>query len=120
MPVTPAECRVFFDALQKARPSSGRSPPITLIFCLASASRILSMRWISAAAGKSGWRTITGSTRSIRSRGKVPVDFGALFAKIEGLGYEGHYTNGFGTIDDMLAGRDYMLARAQEAGVEIG
>ena len=42
-----------------------------------------------------------------------------MFKKIEGLGYKGHYTNGFTTLDDMLAGRDYMLARAAEAGVKI-
>jgi hypothetical protein len=42
-----------------------------------------------------------------------------MFKKIEGLGYKGHYTNGFTTIDDMLAGRDYMVARAAEAGVKI-
>lgn len=49
--------------------------------------------------------------------GDGTMDFGALFRKIEGLGYKGHYTNGFGTIDDMLKGRDYMVERAREAGV---
>jgi len=51
--------------------------------------------------------------------GEGTIDFGAMFKKIEGLGYKGHYTNGFTTIDDMLAGRDYMVARAAEAGVKI-
>ena len=51
--------------------------------------------------------------------GEGTIDFGAMFRKIEGLGYKGHYTNGFTTIEDMLAGRDYMVARAAEAGVKI-
>ena len=47
------------------------------------------------------------------------MDFGALFRKIEGLGYRGYYTNGWGTLDAMLEGRDYMIARAREAGVDV-
>jgi hypothetical protein len=42
-----------------------------------------------------------------------------MFKKIEGMGYTGHYTNGFGSIDDMLAGREYMVARAREAGLAV-
>ena len=61
-----------------------------------------------------------GSYEIHQQPGEGTIDFGALFAKIEGLGYEGHYTNGFGTIDDMLVGRDYMVARAIEAGVDVG
>jgi sugar phosphate isomerase/epimerase len=51
--------------------------------------------------------------------GEGTIDFGAMFKKIESMGYQGHYTNGFTTMDDMLAGRDYMVARAKEAGVKI-
>ena len=49
--------------------------------------------------------------------GTGTVDFGDMFKRIEGAGFTGHYMNGFGTIDDMLEGRDYMLERAREAGV---
>lgn len=51
--------------------------------------------------------------------GAGDVDFGAMFKLIEGKGYRGHYTNAFGSLDDMLAGRDYLVARAREAGVRI-
>jgi sugar phosphate isomerase/epimerase len=51
--------------------------------------------------------------------GAGDVDFGAMFRLIEGKGYRGHYTNAFGSLDDMLAGRDYLVARAREAGVRI-
>jgi sugar phosphate isomerase/epimerase len=37
--------------------------------------------------------------------GEGDFDFGALFAELEGRGYSGHYTNAFGTLDDMLAAR---------------
>lgn len=49
--------------------------------------------------------------------GEGIIDFGALFARIEGLGFAGHYMNAFGSLEDMLAGRDYMLAKARAAGV---
>ena len=60
-----------------------------------------------------------GSYEIHQRPGEGTIDFGAMFKKIEGLGYKGHYTNGFTTIEDMLAGRDYMVARAAEAGVKI-
>ncbi len=49
--------------------------------------------------------------------GTGTVDFGDMFQRIEATGFSGHYMNGFGTPQDMLDGRDYMLARAREAGV---
>jgi hypothetical protein len=42
-----------------------------------------------------------------------------MFSKIEGMGYTGHYMNGFGSIDDMLVGRDHMVSRAREAGLAV-
>ncbi len=60
-----------------------------------------------------------GSYEIHQRPGEGTIDFGAMFKKIEGLGYKGHYTNGFTTIDDMLVGRDYMVARAAKAGVKI-
>lgn len=49
--------------------------------------------------------------------GEGIIDFGAVFKSIEGRGFTGHYTNAFGSLDDMLAGRDYMVQKAREAGV---
>ena len=51
--------------------------------------------------------------------GAGDVDFGAMFKLIEGRGYKGYYTNAFGSLDDMLAGRDALVARAREAGVRV-
>lgn len=51
--------------------------------------------------------------------GTGTVDFGAMFKLIEETGFAGHYMCGFGSLDDMLAGRDHMVARAREAGVPV-
>ena len=49
--------------------------------------------------------------------GAGDLDFGNLFRRIEGKGFTGHYMNAFGTLDDMLAGREYEIGKAREAGV---
>jgi sugar phosphate isomerase/epimerase len=45
------------------------------------------------------------------------LDFADMFARIEGKGFAGHYMNAFGSLDDMLAGRDDLVLRARSAGV---
>jgi sugar phosphate isomerase/epimerase len=47
------------------------------------------------------------------------LDFGRMFSLIEGKGYKGHYTNAFGSLGDMLAGRDYLVEQARAAGVKV-
>ena len=44
--------------------------------------------------------------------GDGTIDFAAMFALIEGAGYRGHYMNAFGSPDDMLTGRDYLVSAA--------
>jgi sugar phosphate isomerase/epimerase len=44
--------------------------------------------------------------------GKGTIDFPAMFARIEGAGYRGPYTLAFGSLDDMLAGRDTLADMA--------
>lgn len=46
--------------------------------------------------------------------GQGDFDFPALFSSLEAKGYSGHYTNAFGSLDDMLQ------ARAAFAGLAIG
>jgi len=48
--------------------------------------------------------------------GEGTLDFDATFQLIEGSGYDGHYMLAFGTLDDMLDGREYLLD--QYSGVE--
>jgi sugar phosphate isomerase/epimerase len=51
--------------------------------------------------------------------GDGDFDFGHLFKRIEATGFKGHYMNAFGTLDDMLAGREYQLEKAKAAGVAL-
>ena len=49
--------------------------------------------------------------------GTGTVDFVEMFRLIEGAGYRGPYTCGWGTLDQMLEGRRYLAEKAREAGV---
>jgi len=42
-----------------------------------------------------------------------------MFRSVESRGFKGHYTNAFGSLDDMLVGRDYLVEKAQAAGVAV-
>ena len=45
------------------------------------------------------------------------LDFSDMFRRVEGKGFKGHYTNAFGTLDDMLSARDYLVEKAKIAGI---
>jgi sugar phosphate isomerase/epimerase len=47
------------------------------------------------------------------------LDFGQMFRLIEGSGYKGHYTCAFGSLGDMLAGRDVLVEKARAASVTV-
>lgn len=47
------------------------------------------------------------------------LDFGDMFRRVEGKGFKGHYTNAFGTLEDMLAARDDLVEKAKGAGVAV-
>ena len=49
--------------------------------------------------------------------GEGIIDFGHMFRRIEDAGFSGHYTNGFGSLEDRLRGRDVLVAMADRAGV---
>jgi sugar phosphate isomerase/epimerase len=51
--------------------------------------------------------------------GEGDIDFGHLFQRIEAAGFRGHYTNAFGTLDDMLNARDVLVAHARRVGVVV-
>lgn len=52
--------------------------------------------------------------------GAGDLDFADLFRRIEAKGFRGHYMNAFGSLDDMLAGRDDLVRLAEAAGLDIG
>ncbi len=49
--------------------------------------------------------------------GEGDLDFADAFARIEAKGFAGHYMNAFGSLDDMLAGRDALVRQARAAGL---
>jgi sugar phosphate isomerase/epimerase len=51
--------------------------------------------------------------------GEGDLDFGDMFRRLENGGFKGHYTNAFGSLDDMLTGRYELLRLAAAAGVKI-
>jgi sugar phosphate isomerase/epimerase len=51
--------------------------------------------------------------------GAGDLDFADMFRRIEGQGFKGHYTNAFGSLDDMLSARNYLVEEARKAGVSV-
>jgi len=51
--------------------------------------------------------------------GTGDLDFSGMLRLVEGRGFKGHYTNAFGSLDDMLAGRDYLVDQARKAGIAV-
>jgi sugar phosphate isomerase/epimerase len=45
--------------------------------------------------------------------GEGTIDFSKLFASIEGKGFDGHYMSAYGSAEDMVAGREYLVAQAR-------
>ncbi len=51
--------------------------------------------------------------------GAGDLDFGDMFRRVEGKGFKGHYTNAFGSLEDRLTARDYLVEKAKAAGVNV-
>jgi sugar phosphate isomerase/epimerase len=49
--------------------------------------------------------------------GAGDLDFADMFRRIEAKGFAGHYMNAFGSLDDMLAGREALARLAAAAGI---
>ena len=50
--------------------------------------------------------------------GEGDIDFADMFRRIEAKGFRGHYMNAFGSLDDMLEGREELVRIAGKAGIE--
>jgi len=51
--------------------------------------------------------------------GQGDFDFGDMFRLIEARGFKGHYTNAFGSLEEMQWARGYMVEKARAAGVKV-
>jgi sugar phosphate isomerase/epimerase len=58
-----------------------------------------------------------GTIEEHLSPGEGSIDFGHMFKRLDAMGYRGHFMNAFGTIEDMIAGREYLVEQARKAGV---
>jgi sugar phosphate isomerase/epimerase len=53
------------------------------------------------------------------SPGQGDLDFADMFRRVEAKGFRGHYMNAFGSLDEMLQGREALLRLAAAAGVPV-
>ena len=51
--------------------------------------------------------------------GAGDLDFADMFRRIEGAGFAGHYMNAFGSLGDMLAGREFLVQKAAAIGIPV-
>jgi len=51
--------------------------------------------------------------------GAGDLDFVDMFRRVERGGFKGHYTNAFGSLQDRLDARDYLVEKAREGGVKV-
>jgi sugar phosphate isomerase/epimerase len=51
--------------------------------------------------------------------GAGDLDFGDMFKRVEAKGFKGHYTNAFGSLEDRLNAREYLVDKAKGAGVKV-
>lgn len=106
------ECRTFFDAIQ--------SPAVGWSFTVNHAHLVpegidghldaLDVRRL----GEVRLADNRGDKEQHLQIGQGNIDFKKMFQRIEGTGYRGHYMNAFGSLDDMLKGRE-TLARIAAA-----
>ena len=83
------------------------------------ASRASSTRSISPGRRGTARRLLPQRVRGASEAGRGNLDFGDMFRRLENGGFTGHYTNAFGSLDDMLAGRDGLVRLAAAAGVAV-
>ena len=119
LPVTPGECRWYFDQLPSPNIKWSFTANHAHLLPGCSIAQFIDAMPFIELCGEVRLADNNGAYEIHQHPGEGTIDFGAVFKKIEDLGYRGHYTNGWGTLDAMLEGRDYMVARAIEAGVNV-
>lgn len=117
LPVTPAECRWYFDQLPAGTFKWSFTANHAHLLPGSSIERFIDAMPFAELCAEVRVADNNGVYEIHQHPGEGTVDFGAMFEKIESTGFAGHYTCGWGSLDDMLAGREYLLARAREAGV---
>ena len=107
IPVTLDECKTYFEALESQGVRWCFNPPHSRLF-----PEGMDGYFESLGVDLTDQVRINDNNGTIEEHlipGEGTIDFETLFEMIESEGYEGHYMLKFGTIDDMLEGREYLI-----------
>jgi 2-methylisocitrate lyase-like PEP mutase family enzyme len=72
--------------------------------------------------GQSNMRDMADHYARVCAAVSIPVlvdadDFAGMFRKLDALGYRGHFTTAFGSLQDMIEGREYLVREGHKAGL---
>ena len=90
--------------------SAGRSQPTTRIW-YRTASGFLD----SFGTGRIGCVRLADNDGTVEVHmipGEGNIDFADMFRRLEGSGYEGHYTMAYGSPDEKIASREWLIGQA--------
>lgn len=107
VPVTLDECQNFFDELESESLGWAFNPPHARLFPEGIDGYLESLGV--DLCGQVRLNDNDGEVEEHLAPGEGTMDFEALFALLEDNGYEGHYMLKFGSIEEMLDGREYLL-----------
>lgn len=109
IPASPAECDRFFDALPSANLGWSFNPPHANLHPDGIDGFIDAIDL--GRCGEVRLNDNRGTHEEHLPPGEGNIDFERLFERVEGAGYEGHYTLAYGDLDEMLEGREYLVDR---------
>ena len=106
------ESLYLFRPRSNRRGCAGPSPPTTRISSREGVDGFLDALDVSAATRCGS--PIAGGTarRSTSSRARATSTSPVLFRQLDARGFEGHYMNAFGTLQDMIEGRETLAKMA--------
>jgi sugar phosphate isomerase/epimerase len=105
-----AECRYYFDQLTS--PHLGWAYTVNHAHMLPEGIAGFTRLFDLGRCGEVRLADNRGDREEHLRPGEGTIDFKAMFDQIEGAGYRKHYMMAFGSIDDMKAGRETLLATA--------
>jgi sugar phosphate isomerase/epimerase len=106
-----SECRYFFEGIDS--PHLGWAYTVNHAHMLPEGMAGFTCAFDLARCGEVRLADNRGDKEEHLRPGEGTIDFKAMFDAIEGAGYCGHYMLAFGSIEDMKAGREYLVALAE-------